>query len=87
MSDPKIDKLKGKAKEAVGKLIGDDKLKRKGQAERASAEVRETIAEVREKIGHVMENAIDRAGATAGSIKGKFNEVIDKVGDNLKGKT
>lgn len=42
MSDPKIDKVKGRVKEAVGALTGDQELKREGRIDQASADVKET---------------------------------------------
>ena len=41
--DPKIEDATGRVKEAVGDLTGNDDLKAEGQADQASAKVKETI--------------------------------------------
>jgi uncharacterized protein YjbJ (UPF0337 family) len=71
-----IDKLQGQAKEAVGKLTDDEKLKREGRVEQASTEAKEAFEEVKEKISEVAEKvggavgeAIDKAGEVAAEIK------------------
>ena len=43
MSNAKIDKAKGKMKEAAGSVTGNEKLKRKGQAEQVVADVKEVV--------------------------------------------
>jgi len=55
MADEKLDKIKGRAKEAAGDLTGDRDLEREGKVDRAS-----------------------------GGIKGKLNEVTDKVKDAIR---
>ena len=49
MSTSTIDKLKGRVKEAVGALTGDQELKRKGQLDQSAAEVKETVEKVVDK--------------------------------------
>lgn len=49
----KIDEAKGRAKEAVGDLTDDEKLKREGQLDRAGATVKE-------KAGDAVDSAKDK---------------------------
>ena len=49
MSNTKIDKAKGKLKEAAGSVTGNEKLKREGQAEQVVADVKETVSNVVDK--------------------------------------
>ena len=44
MASGKSDELKGRMKEAAGALIGDKKLKRKGQTEQAVGKVKQKVA-------------------------------------------
>lgn len=45
----KIDKSKGRAKEAAGDLTGDCRLKREGKTDRASGKVKEVVNKVADK--------------------------------------
>lgn len=56
MGSGKSDELKGRVKEATGTLIGDDKLKRKGQAEQAVGKAEQVV----EKVKQTIEKAIDK---------------------------
>jgi uncharacterized protein YjbJ (UPF0337 family) len=49
MSNTKIDKAKGKLKEAAGSVTGNEKLKREGQAEQIVADVKDTVSNVVDK--------------------------------------
>jgi uncharacterized protein YjbJ (UPF0337 family) len=71
MSDPKIDKAKGKIKAAVGKVTGDQQLEAEGQLEQAGATVREKACEIKADVAEAVGNAIERAGAVAANIKDK----------------
>jgi uncharacterized protein YjbJ (UPF0337 family) len=71
MSDPKIDKAKGKIKAAVGKVTGDQQLEAEGQLEQAGATVREKASEIKADVAEAVGNAIERAGAVAANIKDK----------------
>jgi len=71
MSNPKLDKAKGKIKEAVGKVTGDKQLEAEGQVEQASATVREKAAEIKADVAEAVGNAIERVGAVASNIKDK----------------
>ena len=44
------DEMKGRAKEAVGDLTDDDKLKREGKTDQAVGKVKEKIDEAADKI-------------------------------------
>ena len=49
MSNTKIDKAKGKLKEAAGSVTGNEKLKREGQAEQVVADVKDSVSNVIDK--------------------------------------
>ncbi len=53
----KADQMKGKAKEAVGDLTGNEDLKSEGRADRQAGEAKEKVSKVEEKV----EEVIDRA--------------------------
>jgi uncharacterized protein YjbJ (UPF0337 family) len=46
----KKDKAKGKAKEALGNLTGNDKLKREGKADQAKGTVKGAVNKVANKV-------------------------------------
>ena len=50
------DKFKGRTKEAVGDMTGDDHLKREGKADRASGKAKGVIDDAKDKA----EGAVDR---------------------------
>ena len=52
----KVDKAKGRAKEAVGDLTDDKSMKREGRADRAGGAVKEKAADATDKV----EDAVDR---------------------------
>ena len=52
---PNTDDLKGRAKEAVGDVTDDDRLKREGKADRASGKAKEMVDDLKDKA----EDAID----------------------------
>jgi uncharacterized protein YjbJ (UPF0337 family) len=54
MSNTKIDKAKGKIKEAAGSITGDEKLKREGQAEQVVADVKEAVSNVVDKASDLL---------------------------------
>jgi uncharacterized protein YjbJ (UPF0337 family) len=49
MSDGTMDDAKGRAKEAVGDLTGDQELKDEGKVDRASGKVKDTVGGVADK--------------------------------------
>ncbi len=48
MTNP--DDLKGRAKEAVGDLSGDEKLQREGKIDQATGKVKETVENISDKV-------------------------------------
>ncbi len=58
-----VDEAKGRAKEAIGTLAGDEDLRNEGQRDQASGQVKETI----DKIG-------DKAKELVDSAKAKLND-------------
>lgn len=54
MSNTKVDKAKGKIKEAAGSITGDEKLKREGQAEQVVAGVKEAVSNVVDKASDLL---------------------------------
>ncbi len=44
------DEVKGRAKEAVGDLTGDDKLKGEGEVDRAKGKVKEVVDKAADKV-------------------------------------
>lgn len=56
MSDDKYaDEGKGRLKEAAGSLAGDEDLKRKGEADRAKASVKDKVDRLAEKAKDVLD--------------------------------
>lgn len=51
------DDIKGRAKEAIGDLTDDERLKREGKVDRTSGAVKDKLQEAKDKV----ENAVDRA--------------------------
>jgi uncharacterized protein YjbJ (UPF0337 family) len=45
-----IDETKGRAKEAAGKLTGDEELEREGKVDRAAGKVKEAVDKVKDKL-------------------------------------
>jgi uncharacterized protein YjbJ (UPF0337 family) len=66
----KTDQLKGKGKEAVGKLTGNKDLESEGKADRRAGETKETLRDAKGKV----EEVIDKA-------ESKIEDVIDKGKD------
>jgi uncharacterized protein YjbJ (UPF0337 family) len=50
MGEGTIDKTKGRAKEAVGSLTGDDKLKREGKIDRGAGNVKDKATQAADKV-------------------------------------
>ena len=50
MGSAKVDKAKGRLKEAAGALTGDKKLKREGQFDQAAANVKEGLEKAIDKV-------------------------------------
>lgn len=54
MGNEKIEDLKGRAKEAVGDLTDNDRLKREGKVDQATAKVKETVGDIADKVKDVV---------------------------------
>jgi len=54
MSDHKGEDMKGRLKEAVGDVTGDEGLQREGKVDRASAATKKTIDKAADKIQDVV---------------------------------
>jgi uncharacterized protein YjbJ (UPF0337 family) len=57
----KIDKIKGRIKEAVGALTDNEDLKREGQRDQAVGEVKEAAESAAEQVKDTVERAVDKA--------------------------
>lgn len=55
----KVKQIQGKAKEAVGKVTGDEKLERRGTMERVEGAVEEGVGKARRKVGEAIESVAD----------------------------
>lgn len=55
MASGKSDKLKGRVKEAAGRLTGDRKLKRRGLVDQAVGNVKQMVDNVVEMVGGMFE--------------------------------
>jgi uncharacterized protein YjbJ (UPF0337 family) len=58
--DSNTDDLKGRAKEAVGDLTDNDRLKREGKTDRASGKVKDAIDRVEDKAKDLVDDVKDR---------------------------
>ena len=54
MSDGKVDKVKGRAKEAVGDVTDDDDLKREGKVDKATGSVKDKVDKAADKAKNVV---------------------------------
>ena len=54
--DGKVDQVKGRAKQAVGDLTDDERLRNEGEADEAAGKVQETIGRGRRKVGEAIED-------------------------------
>ena len=52
--------VKGNAKEAAGKLVGNERLTAEGRAEKAAGKVQSKVGDVKNNVGKAIKNAIDR---------------------------
>ena len=51
----KVEKLKGRVKEATGTLTGNRKLEREGSRQRAKGAAQESVGKARRKVGELVE--------------------------------
>jgi uncharacterized protein YjbJ (UPF0337 family) len=54
--DGKVDEAKGKAKQAIGGVTGDDNLKAEGEADEAAGKVQSTVGHGARKVGEAIED-------------------------------
>ena len=64
------DQVKGKVKETVGSLTGDEDLESEGKADRRAGEAKEKVGKAKDKVEDVIDTAKDTV-----------EEVIDKTKD------
>jgi len=57
---PNTDDLKGRAKEAVGDMTDDDRLKREGKADRASGKAKEKVEEFKDKADDMIDSVKEK---------------------------
>ena len=55
MAEGDAEQLKGRAKEAVGDLTGNDRLEREGKADRAAGGIKEKVNELVDKVKDVFQ--------------------------------
>lgn len=53
--EEKLDQAKGSVKEGVGKLTGDEKLEKKGTAEKVTSKVKEVIVDAKDAVEGAIE--------------------------------
>ncbi len=58
--DGAMDQTKGKAKEGVGNLTGDDRTKAEGQVDQGMGDLKQGVADAKDKIGDAVKNVTDR---------------------------
>jgi uncharacterized protein YjbJ (UPF0337 family) len=66
----KSDQVKGRGKEAVGALTGDEHLESEGKADRRAGEVKQTLENARGKVEELLDSAGDKVEETIDKIKG-----------------
>ena len=59
MSD-KTDQIKGRAKEAAGKLTDDHDLEREGRVDRLAGETKEKIGDAKDKVDDAVDKVKDK---------------------------
>jgi len=69
----KLDEAKGRAKEAAGALIDDDKLRREGKRDQAAG-----------KVEGVVDKVVEKAKHAADTVQKKAEEVVDRARDALR---
>jgi uncharacterized protein YjbJ (UPF0337 family) len=54
------DQAKGKVKQAVGDLVGDEDLQKKGKADERAGDVKEFVEGVKDKVDEVVDTVKDK---------------------------
>lgn len=62
MASGKSDQVKGRVKEAAGRLSGDKKLRREGKADQAAGKLKEAAERVKKKVEKAIDDVKDSAG-------------------------
>jgi len=57
---PNTDDLKGRAKQAVGDMTDDDRLKREGEADRASGKAKEMVDDLKDKADDAIDSVKEK---------------------------
>ncbi|MBS1211836.1 MAG: CsbD-like [Proteobacteria bacterium] len=73
MSNAKVDKATGQAKEVFGKVTGNKKLENEGKLDQAGASIREVASEVVDNASGAVGKAIDSVGKAAEHLKDKLS--------------
>lgn len=60
MSGGKMDQAKGRTKEAVGVLTGDDRLEREGKVQRTAGDIKEKAGELADDVEKTAEKVVDK---------------------------
>jgi uncharacterized protein YjbJ (UPF0337 family) len=70
----KGDQAKGRIKEAVGSLTGDEDLEAEGKGDRLVGEGKEKVGDAKEKVGDV----VDKAAGTIADVADKAKDALHK---------
>ncbi|MFK0043601.1 CsbD family protein [Streptomyces sp. NPDC090741] len=60
----KMDQAKGKAKETVGKVTGDDRMKAEGKMDQAKGKAKEALSETEERARGIQDSLRDKNDRT-----------------------
>lgn len=60
----KMDQIKGKAKEAAGKVTGSDRMKAEGKTDQAKGKAKEALSETEERARGVQDSLRDKRDRT-----------------------
>ncbi|MFF1341970.1 CsbD family protein [Streptomyces sp. NPDC058290] len=60
----KMDQAKGKAKEAAGKVTGDDRMKAEGKTDQAKGKAKEALTETEERARGIKDSLRDKGDRT-----------------------
>ncbi len=60
MTDSGMKKMKGKAKEAAGKMTGNDRMASEGRADQAKGKAKEAMSKPKEKAAGMKDSLKDR---------------------------
>jgi len=61
-AEGKVDRAKGKAKETIGNLTDDERLREEGAADQAEGEVEEAFGRGRRKVGEAVKDIGNKIG-------------------------